>query len=276
MFISHVNCGITYRLSLNDKIAVIRSDDNFAKTYFLKSLLDAQFAGRQYCYYNWSNYKKINWLSGVMYNKFNVITLDDADLYIHSIIQYIPYIKASLIIVCNQTNASNILRADYRARLYKITLDNATYTLSPKPAICAYCGQEFPAKLLTTEHIIPRSFCNRYIYGTPILEHHWNKVYTCFECNRRKSDDILIPKYNKSGWMRYMTPEQIGGYSDIFVDLLLTKSNEVMDWIFVKNMQSHTNVKLDYIKCREAIEEDVKFFLTRYTERKPGEYWKLI
>lgn len=276
MNVSLQKSGITFRLNLDHQICAIQSDDSQGKSYVLKSLRDANFRGFKYFYYGWDSYKRIDWFGGALYDRYAVVTFDDADLYINEILRVIPTMKCSILVVASRANCSAILRKFIKAKSYQIRLDNATFIVQPCPAVCAYCGRMFPSSRLTTEHIIPQKFCNTFMPGASIKNHYRNKVLTCFECNRNKSDDIWIPIYTKAGWMRHMTPEQIGGYSDIFVQLLNAQYKNVVNWIFVKNMQSHSPYKLDYEESKKLIESELEFFLRRYLDRKPGEYWLLI
>lgn len=276
MNVSRSSHGIQFFLSISHQICVLQSEDNEAKSFVLKSLLGAQFNGFKYIYYDWRTYKTIDWFGGHIYDRYSVVVFDDADLYINSVLRVIPSMKCTAIIVANRSNSSMVLRGSVKAKSYEIVCDNASFTLRPCPSICAYCGRVFPDSRLTTEHIIPQKFCDTYMPGAPIKNHYRNRLLTCFECNRKKSDDILIPMYNKSGWMKYMTREQVGGYSDIFVSLLSAQHENVVNWIYVKNMQSHVPYKLNYEETRKLIESEIEFFLRRYIDRKPGEYWALI
>lgn len=270
------NNGLRFAISLNHQICVIHSEDSTAKTFVLKSLQGAQFNGYSYTYYSWNNYKTIDWYGGALYKRINIVVMDDADLYIESILRVLSTVKSILIIVTNRSNASLILRSSVKAKSYHVTLENALFTVKACPAICCYCGQVFDSTQLTIEHIIPKKFCDTYLPGAAIKEHRHNKIMTCFPCNRSKSDDLWIPNYTRVGWMRYMTPEQVGGYSKIFVELLQAKKEEVIYWIYVKNMQSHVKHRIDYVMARSIIEKELEFFLRRYLDRSPGDWWVMV
>lgn len=275
MNIQYINSGIKFSASIRHRVCVIEGECR-SKTFFLKNLLSAEFNGYRYSYYDWRTYKTLNWFSGELYDKYKVIALDDADLYTNSLLRVIQATKATILVVADKANASAIIRNFPKAKTYCITCDNAQFMIKPKPSRCAYCGKEFGASQLTVEHIIPRNFCDTYIPGATIRDHYFNKCLVCFDCNRAKSDDIWIPNYRSDRWMRHMTEEQIGGYSDIFVQLLNAQYDNVVWWIYLKNMQSHVRYRIDFKDVKPIIEEELKFFLNRYIDRKPGNYWVLI
>lgn len=268
--------GIQFSVYINNRICIIRKEDSTAKSFVLKSLAEAEFNGYKCLYYDWSNYKSIDWFGGSLYDRYSVIIFDDADLYASQLVQYLELSKCHSIVVVNSSNASSLMRKYRMAEYYDVRCNNANFIVKQVPHKCAYCGKVFAASQLTADHIIPQNFCNTFMPGAPIKEHYLNKVRVCFDCNRSKSDDIWIPNFTKKGWMKYMTPEQIGGYSDIFVNLLNAQYDNVVKWIFVKNMQSHVSYRLDYEVSKKMIEEELEFFLRRYLDRKPGEYWALI
>ena len=51
--------------------------------------------------------------------------------------------------------------------------------------ICAYCGQEFPERMLSHDHIIPRS---RWPKNKPGLNGWLNAVTACKKCNQHKDN----------------------------------------------------------------------------------------
>lgn len=276
MKVTNMIGGVQFSAYINSRICIIRSEDSTAKSFMLKSLSSAEFNGFKYKYYNWNTYRLIDWFGGSLYDRYSVIAFDDADLYASQLMQYLELAKCYSIVVLNAGNASSLMRKFRTAEYYDIRCSNAHLILRQVPHKCAYCGKVFAASQLTADHIIPQNFCNTFMPGASIKEHYLNKVRVCFDCNRAKSDDIWIPNFTKNGWMKYMTPEQIGGYSDIFVNLLNAQYENVVKWIFVKNMQSHIGYRLDYQESRKLIEEELEFFLRRYLDRKPGEYWLLI
>lgn len=276
MFVSNVQNGVKFNAYINSRICIVKSEDYTAKSFVLKSLLKAQFNGYRYSYYNWATYKNINWNGGQLYDRYSVITFDDADLYIQQVIRYLEVVKCTVIVVANSSNASAIMRRYKYAEYYEIACENASFYLRQVPTRCAYCGKVFAASQLTADHIIPQKFCDTYMPGATIKEHFYNKCRVCFACNRAKSDDIWIPNYRSDRWMRFMTPEQVGGFSDIFVQLLQAHYDDVVWWIYRKNMQSHVRYKIKFEEVKPVIEEELKFFLQRYLDRKPGEYWDLI
>lgn len=276
MYIRHSVNGIQFHLTIQDRLCVIQANDYTAKSFVLKSMLSAQFNGYSYHYYNWNNYKTVNWYGGPLYDRYSIIVFDDADLYVTQVLSVLETARAIIIVVAKQDNSSLVLRKSRNAVLYELTCKDAVFTMRPKPRTCAYCGRVFGSTQLTVDHMIPKNFCDIYMPGAAIREHYYNKVLVCFDCNRRKSDDIWIPNYSKVKWMRYMTPEQIGGYSKIFVDLLKAQKENVINWIYAKNMQSHVRYKIKYEDARPVIEKEIEFFLYRYLDRSPGDWWELI
>lgn len=266
---------LQFEFAQDHKLCLVRAEESSAKTFLMKSLQQCSFNGFSYHYYGWKNYKDINWMAGILYNRTAVVCFDDADLYIHDIMRYIDLIKANLVIIAKSENIAAIQKKMRNGVLYQVSPRAGTFRLQACPRHCVYCGRELPSHMLTSDHLIPQSFCNEFLPGAALKEHHSNKVDACFSCNRDKSVDILIPNYFKSGWMRYMIPEQIGAYSDTFVELLAVKKEEVISWIYNKNMLSH-GTRINYNVARKQIESDLEFFLKRYCERKPGEFWRLV
>ena len=54
--------------------------------------------------------------------------------------------------------------------------------------VCAYCGNEFPYRLLSCDHIIPQS---RWPANTPGKNDWMNCVTACKSCNQRKDNKTL-------------------------------------------------------------------------------------
>lgn len=276
MFVKHLIHGISFAASISDKVCLVNQDDFTAKSFLMKSLENAQFNGYHYKYVCWNNYRQLNWYGGLLYDRYSIVCLDDADLYIQSLLSIIGSIKCVIIVIASAPTLSMIKREIRTAVDYEVRSGEASLSLNPKPRICAYCGSEFPASQLTVDHIIPQSFCNKYMPGASIKEHYANRLMCCFSCNRDKSENILIPDYTRRGWMRFMTDEQRGKYSDIFVQLLQAEYDNVVEWIYWKNMRSRSYSYVSWQQASEQIEADIKFFLERYLDRKPGEYWALI
>lgn len=141
--------------------------------------------------------------------------------------------------------------------------------------MCPYCGYWFDESEFTIDHIIPQSFCNAYLKNTDVKDSYFNKVKICFSCNRNKSNDIYIPDYHPSGWMRNLSMELIKGYSELFVAVLRVRREEVMWWIYARNIRSHTNVNISYPQAEKAIEEDLVRFLRRYIWKQQYKDWEL-
>ena len=276
MFVTCSMNGINFSASINDKLCLVKEEDFTAKSFLMKSLEAAIFSGFRYKYRCWKDYREIDWFGGILYDRYGVLCLDDADLYIQNIMRVLPTAKCTLIVIASESTLSLIRHEVKSAVDYEIRSGSSSLLLCAKPRICAYCGCEFPASQLTVDHIIPQSFCNKYMPGATIRDHHANRIQCCFNCNREKSEDIRIPDYTKSGWMRYMTDEQRGAYSNIFVQLLSAEYDNVVEWIYWKNMRSHTKQYINYQKAKEQINKEIEFFLKRYLDRKPGEYWALI
>lgn len=276
MWLSAVNGAITFNATIDDRICVIQSDNSTAKSFLLKSLSGASAGGYSYYYNKWDNYTTFDWYHGVIYDRFAIVAFDDADQCIQTLLKIIPYMKCTIILVLNKTNTSVILNKMPTAVRYEVRSLGTTFTLAPKPDICAYCGKVFDGTSLTVDHIIPQNFCDTYMPGTNVREHIRNKIKVCFNCNRKKSDDIWIPNFTRKGWMKYMTPEQIGGYSKVFVEVLYSQYDAIVWWIYVKNMQSHVRHKIDYECARPLIEKELQFFLKRFIDRKSGDWWELV
>lgn len=59
--------------------------------------------------------------------------------------------------------------------------DTRVWLLKEHGPICAYCGQTFPAKVLTLDHVTPRK-------GRSAYDRRDNLVLACADCNGRKAD----------------------------------------------------------------------------------------
>lgn len=268
--------GLQFRAAIGDRVCMVRSDLFTAKTFVLKTLQEARFNGFRYVYYGWKNYNTINWNGGSLYDRYSIVVFDDADLYISEIIRGLPTFKSYVIVVASAVSLSAVSKKNIKAVQYGVYTEGCTFSLNPTPMKCAYCGGTFDYSQLTVDHMIPQNFCNTFMPGAAIKEHYKNKVRVCFTCNRDKSDDILIPNYRADGWMKNMLPEQIGNYSEIFVELLDAQYENVVNWIYAKNMCSHVRYKIEYATARKIIEDEMELFLNRYIDRKPGNYWVLI
>lgn len=276
MWFSIKNGALTFNATIDDRVCIIQSDGSTAKSFLLKSLVGSYSGGYNYYYNCWSNYTTFDWYHGAIYDRYSVVAFDDADQCIHTLLKMIPYMKCFMILVLNSVNSNAVIRSVPTAVRYEVKSSGTTFTLAPKPDICAYCGHVFDGTRLTVDHIIPQHFCDTYMPGTNVRDHLRNKIKVCFDCNRNKSDDIWIPNFTRRGWMKYMTPEQIGGYSKVFVAVLSTHYEQIVWWIYAKNIQSHTRRKIPYEYARPMIEKELKFFLERFLDRKPGDWWELV
>lgn len=140
---------------------------------------------------------------------------------------------------------------------------------------CPYCGYLLDESEFTVDHIIPQSFCNAYLKNTDVKDSYYNRVKICFSCNRNKSNDIYIPDYSPTGWMRNLDKDLIKGYSELFVEVLQVRRVEVMWWIYARNIRSHTDAKIPYPVAEVAIEQDLVYFLRRYIWKKKYIDWEI-
>lgn len=141
--------------------------------------------------------------------------------------------------------------------------------------VCPYCGYTLDEREFTRDHIIPQSFCNQFLYGSDVRDSYFNRVDICFSCNRDKSNDIWIPHYSPNGWMRNLSEELIKGYSELFVEVLKVRKEEVKWWMYAKNILSHTDTVIRYAVAEKAIEKDLENFLIRYIWNTKYNNWKL-
>lgn len=140
---------------------------------------------------------------------------------------------------------------------------------------CPYCGYLLGENEFTIDHIIPQSFCRAYLKNTDVKDSYYNRVKICFSCNRNKSNDIYIPDYSPTGWMRNLDVDLIKGYSELFVEVLKVRRVEVMWWIYARNIMSHTDTKIPYPVAEVAIEKDLVYFLHRYIWKQRYKDWEI-
>lgn len=69
---------------------------------------------------------------------------------------------------------------------------------------CQYCGNQFEKKLLSVDHVIPRSYWHAHkVKGSPTNFH--NVVTACKPCNRYKGSDLIgsakYPRTVREKWL---------------------------------------------------------------------------
>lgn len=98
--------------------------------------------------------------------------------------------------------------------------------------MCAYCGQHYPFKVLTIDHIIPR------VQGG---KHEWNNVISaCFRCNSKKGG-----KTPEQANMKLLFLPKIPTRTDLLLNTI-QESDLPQSWkdiLFAQNMKRKVNEK---------------------------------
>lgn len=141
--------------------------------------------------------------------------------------------------------------------------------------VCPYCGYTLDESEFTIDHLIPQSFCKQYLGGSDVKDSYYNRVEVCFSCNRDKSNDIWIPDYSTTGWMRNLNKDFIEGHSRLFFEVLKVRKDEMKWWIYAKNVLSHTDKMIRYPVAEVAIDKDLANFLTRFIWKCKYKDWEL-
>lgn len=98
---------------------------------------------------------------------------------------------------------------DYVKRKHRPSFTRTNLIVLRDKCCCAYCGQVFDPKLLTYDHVIPRSQGGR---------HCWtNVVAACLACNQRKADRTPDQAKMPLLWRPHEPTTEELGRADFFI-----------------------------------------------------------